>query len=99
MAGAGPAVVATVAIGGIIGFGTKAGLVPFHAWLPRAHPLAPSHVSALMSGAMVNVGLYGLARLLLEWIGGPELWMGLLLLGLGAASALVGVAYASSSAT
>lgn len=94
LAGAGAATVATVAVAGIIGFGTKAGLVPFHAWLPRAHPLAPPHVSALMSGAMVNVGLYGLARLLLEWIGGPELWMGLALLGLGAASALVGVAYA-----
>jgi hydrogenase-4 component B len=94
MAAAGPALTATVAIAGIVGFGTKAGLVPFHAWLPRAHPLAPAHVSALMSGAMVNVGLYGIARLLLEWIGRPEPWMGLLLMGLGAASALVGVAYA-----
>ena len=66
----------------------------FHAWLPRVHPLAPSHVSALMSGVMVNVGLYGLMRLLLEWLGGPALWMGLIVLALGAVSALTGVVYA-----
>jgi hydrogenase-4 component B len=99
LAGAGGAVVATVAIAGIVGFGTKAGLVPFHAWLPRAHPLAPPHVSALMSGAMVNVGLYGLARLLLEWIGEPELWMGLVLLGLGPRRPWPGSSTRSSSAT
>ncbi len=92
--GIGPGVLATAAVAGIVGFGTKAGLVPFHAWLPRAHPLAPSHISALMSGAMVNIGLYGLARLLLEWLGGPELWMGIAVLGLGAVSALIGAAYA-----
>lgn len=94
LAQAGSGAAATVAIAGIVGFGTKAGLVPFHAWLPRAHPLAPSHISALMSGAMVNVGLYGLARLLLEWVGGPALWMGLTLLALGGLSALLGITYA-----
>ena len=94
LAGAGSGVAITVAVAGIVGFGTKAGLVPFHAWLPRAHPLAPSHISALMSGAMVNVGLYGLARLLLQWVGGPALWMGLTLLALGGISALLGITYA-----
>ncbi len=94
LAGAGSGVATIVAIAGIVGFGTKAGLVPFHAWLPRAHPLAPAHISALMSGAMVNIGLYGLARLLLEWVGGPDLWMGLTLLALGGLSALLGITYA-----
>lgn len=94
LSGAGTALTATVAVAGIVGFGTKAGLVPLHAWLPRTHPLAPPHVSALMSGAMVAVALYGLARLMLEWVGRPAPWMGVLLLALGAASALAGAAYA-----
>ena len=48
----------------LIGFGAKAGFVPFHVWLPEAHPAAPSHVSALMSGVMIKMGLYGLLRVL-----------------------------------
>jgi hydrogenase-4 component B len=78
----------------LLGFGTKAGLAPLHAWLPRAHPAAPSHVSALMSGAMLKMGVYGLIRVALDLLGGGPPWWGGLVLALGAVSALVGVLYA-----
>ncbi|MGC8763025.1 MAG: proton-conducting transporter membrane subunit [Acidobacteriota bacterium] len=78
---------------GLAGFGSKAGLVPFHVWLPKAHPAAPSHVSALMSGVMIKMGVYGLVRLLLLAGHPPRAW-GYVLLAMGAASALGGVAYA-----
>ena len=59
----------------VAGFGSKAGLVPLHAWLPRAHPEAPSPVSALMSAAMVNLGIYGIVRFDLQLLGpGPRWW-------------------------
>jgi hydrogenase-4 component B len=78
----------------LIGFGTKAGAIPFHVWLPRAHPVAPSHVSAVMSGVMIKAGVYGLIRFGIEVLGpGPE-WWGLLILGIGVASAVLGVLYA-----
>jgi formate hydrogenlyase subunit 3/multisubunit Na+/H+ antiporter MnhD subunit len=77
----------------LVGFGTKAGLVPFHVWLPEAHPAAPSHVSALMSGVMIKMGLYGLLRVL-TFLGAPAPWWGLLLAGLGLLSGLVGIALA-----
>ncbi len=78
----------------LVGFGTKAGAIPFHIWLPRAHPVAPSHVSALMSGVMIKAGIYGIIRFGLEILGpGPE-WWGLLVLGIGVASAVLGVLYA-----
>ena len=78
----------------LVGFGTKAGAIPLHVWLPRAHPVAPSHVSALMSGVMIKTGIYGLVRFGLGILGpGPE-WWGLLILGLGVASAVLGVLYA-----
>ncbi|WP_237217722.1 proton-conducting transporter transmembrane domain-containing protein, partial [Falsiroseomonas oryziterrae] len=75
----------------VAGAGAKAGLVPLHAWLPLAHPAAPSHVSALMSAAMTKVALYVAARLLLD-LGGPAqpLWWGVPLIVLGAASAALG---------
>lgn len=75
----------------VAGAGAKAGLVPLHAWLPLAHPAAPSHVSALMSAAMTKVALYVAARLLLD-LGGPAqpLWWGVPLVVLGAASAALG---------
>jgi hydrogenase-4 component B len=85
---------AFIAAAALLGFGTKAGLVPLHSWLPRAHPVAPGHVSALMSGVMIKVALYGLVRVLFEWLDRPALWVGLVLLALGAASALAGVLYA-----
>ena len=76
---------------GLLGAGGKAGLVPLHVWLPLAHPAAPSHVSALMSGAMTKVALYVLARLLLDLCGPAQpLWWGIPLLVLGAASAVLG---------
>jgi len=77
----------------VVGFGTKAGLMPFHVWLPEAHPAAPSHVSALMSGVMIKTGIYGIARMLLV-LGTPRLSWGLLLLALGGVSALLGVLFA-----
>jgi formate hydrogenlyase subunit 3/multisubunit Na+/H+ antiporter MnhD subunit len=77
----------------VAGFGTKAGFVPFHVWLPEAHPAAPSHVSALMSGLMIKTGIYGLLRAL-EFLGAPEAWWGWLLLGIGLVSGVFGVAFA-----
>jgi hydrogenase-4 component B len=76
----------------LVGFGTKAGLVPFHVWLPEAHAAAPSHVSALMSGALIKLGIYGLLRMLT--FVAPSLWVGPLLAGLGGVAALVGIALA-----
>ena len=79
----------------VAGFGSKAGLVPLHAWLPRAHPEAPSPVSALMSAAMVNLGVYGIVRFDLQLLGPGPRWWGLILLVVGAVSALYGVLQAS----
>jgi len=78
----------------LVGFGTKAGLIPLHVWLPRAHPIAPAHVSALMSGVMIKLGVYGLIRLVFEWLAPGPLWWGGLVLALGAVSAVLGVLYA-----
>ena len=79
----------------LIGFGSKAGLLPLHAWLPRAHPEAPSPVSALMSAAMVNMGIYGIIRIDLQILGPGPHWWGLTLMVLGAISAVFGVLQAS----
>jgi formate hydrogenlyase subunit 3/multisubunit Na+/H+ antiporter MnhD subunit len=79
----------------VVGFGSKAGLVPLHAWLPRAHPEAPSPVSALMSAAMVNLGVYGLIRFDLQLLGPGPRWEGLVLLIVGGVSAVYGVLQAS----
>lgn len=78
----------------VAGFGTKAGLIPLHVWLPRAHPVAPSHVSALMSAAMVKTGLYGIARVGIEFLGPGEMWWGIALMALGGVSAVLGILYA-----
>ncbi|HJT07090.1 MAG TPA: proton-conducting transporter membrane subunit, partial [Stellaceae bacterium] len=77
----------------VIGFGSKAGIVPAHVWLPEAHPAAPSHASALMSGAMIKVGIYGIIRML-TMLGPPPVWWGWLLLALGASSGILGVLFA-----
>lgn len=79
----------------IVGFGTKAGLVPFHIWLPEAHPAAPSHVSALMSGVMIKMGIYGILRALI-FLGPPPEWWGILLITLGLVSGVLGVLFALS---
>lgn len=78
-----------------IGFGSKAGIVPFHIWLPEAHPAAPSHVSALMSGAMIKIAIYGIVRVVFDLLGGPmQMWWGVLILIIGTLSAIIGVLYA-----
>jgi len=78
----------------LVAFGSKAGIIPLHVWLPRAHPAAPSHVSALMSGVMIKLGVYGLLRITVDFLGtGPAWWGGLVLLA-GSLSALGGVLYA-----
>jgi hydrogenase-4 component B len=83
-----------VAVVALIGFGAKAGVMPLHVWLPRTHPIAPAHISALMSGVMVKVALYGLVRVLFVWLDRPPLWLGVAVVVLGAASALGGIGYA-----
>ncbi len=84
-------------ISALVGFGAKAGIIPFHIWLPAAHPAAPSHVSALMSGVMIKTGIYMLARMCWDILpGSPPLWWGLLILIIGSISSLLGVLYALS---
>lgn len=78
----------------IVGFGTKAGIVPLHIWLPRAHPVAPTHVSALMSGIMIKTALYGMARFYLDFLGTGPAWWGIIVLIIAALSAVLGVLYA-----
>jgi len=78
----------------LFGFGAKAGIVPLHIWLPMAHPVAPSHVSALMSGVVIKMGIYGIVRVALDLLGGGPVWWGGIILGVGAVSALLGVLYA-----
>ncbi len=77
----------------LVGFGLKAGIMPLHFWLPSAHAMAPSHVSAVMSGVVIKMGIYGLVRI--TWmLPQPPLWWGSLVLGLGVVSAVVGIVYA-----
>jgi formate hydrogenlyase subunit 3/multisubunit Na+/H+ antiporter MnhD subunit len=77
----------------LIAFGLKAGSVPFHFWLPEAHAAAPSHVSALMSGVVIKMGIYGLLRTLVLF-GAPPPWWGWVVLALGACSGVLGVVWA-----
>jgi hydrogenase-4 component B len=77
----------------LVGFGIKAGAVPAHFWLPGAHAAAPSHVSALLSGVMLKVGIYGLLRVI-SLLGPAPLWYGWALFGLGLASGVLGVLWA-----
>jgi hydrogenase-4 component B len=79
----------------LIGFGTKAGIVPLHVWLPYAHPAAPSHISALMSGVMIKTAIYALIRVYFDLFAGEfPWWWGFVVLAIGAISALLGVMYA-----
>lgn len=80
----------------IVGFGTKAGIVPFHIWLPRAHSAAPSHVSALMSGVMIKIGIFMLFKMFLDILPQTPLWLGYVVLIIGAVSSILGVLYALS---
>ena len=89
-----PAARSTVFALALAAFGSKAGVVPLHVWLPRAHPAAPSHVSALMSGVMIKLGVYGLLRVTADFLGTGPAWWGGLVLAVGSLSALGGVLYA-----
>ena len=77
----------------VIGFGAKAGFIPFHVWLPEAHPAAPSPVSAVMSGVMIKTGIYGLLRTL-SFLETPAHWWGWLLIVIGLVSGILGVLFA-----
>ena len=88
-----PALSSTIFVLALVGFGAKAGIVPAHVWLPEAHPAAPSHASALMSGAMIKVGIYGLVRIL-TLMDAPTAWWGWVLIAAGASSGVLGVLYA-----
>ncbi len=89
-----PAVSATVLALALVGAGSKAGLVPLHVWLPLAHPAAPSHVSALMSGVMTKVAVYGFVRIVFDLLGPPFWWWGAVVLLTGGITAVLGVLYA-----
>jgi len=77
----------------LIAFGMKAGFIPFHIWLPLAHPAAPSHVSAVMSGIMIKMGIYGILRSIL-FIGSYQAWWGMLFIIMGSISGILGVLFA-----
>jgi formate hydrogenlyase subunit 3/multisubunit Na+/H+ antiporter MnhD subunit len=79
---------------GLLGAGSKAGLAPLHVWLPLAHPAAPSHVSALMSGVMTKVAVYGFIRIVFDLMGPPAWWWGAVVLLLGGVTAVLGVLHA-----
>lgn len=85
-----PVLAGTLFIFAVIGFGTKAGIFPFHVWLPHAHPAAPSPVSAIMSGVMIKTGIYGILRML-TFFPNPPLWWGGILIILGMLSAFMGI--------
>jgi len=78
----------------LLGAGSKAGIVPLHVWLPLAHPAAPSHVSALMSGVMTKVAVYGFIRVIFDLLGDPAWWASVIVLLLGGTTAVLGVLYA-----
>ncbi len=78
----------------LFGFGVKAGIVPLHIWLPEAHPIAPSNASALLSGVLIKTGIYGLTRVLFDFMGTPPNWWGVTVLTIGTISAVLGVLYA-----
>jgi formate hydrogenlyase subunit 3/multisubunit Na+/H+ antiporter MnhD subunit len=78
----------------LLGAGSKAGLVPLHVWLPLAHPAAPSHVSALMSGVMTKVAIYGFVRVVFDLLGAPHWWWAVVVLVLGSITAVLGVLHA-----
>jgi hydrogenase-4 component B len=83
----------------LVGFGAKAGIVPLHFWLPKAHGIAPSPVSALMSAVMLKTAVYGFLRLVFDVMGTPQAWWGYLVLGAGIVTALLGILYALAEHT
>ncbi len=93
-AGHAPGTAALVLALVLLGAGSKAGIVPLHVWLPLAHPAAPSHVSALMSGVMTKVAVYGFVRIVFDLLGEPTWWSSMVVLFLGGITAVLGVLYA-----
>jgi hydrogenase-4 component B len=89
-----PFVAGLVMVLALVGAGSKAGLVPLHVWLPLAHPAAPSHVSALLSGVMTKVAVYGFVRIVFDLVDAPSSWASMLVLALGGITAALGVLYA-----
>jgi hydrogenase-4 component B len=93
-AGLPPGIRTLVFIFAVIGFGTKAGIIPLHTWIPRAYPVAPSNITPLMSGVMIKTAVYGFLRIALDVLGaGPE-WWGIAVIAIGAISAVLGILYA-----
>lgn len=92
----GPGIASLCFVLAFLGFGCKAGMFPFHSWLPQAHPAAPSNVSALMSGGMIKIGVFGALKVGLDLLAASDcqLWWGILVLVIGAFSSVLGVAYA-----
>ena len=90
----GPGLTALAFMLALVGAGSKAGLVPLHVWLPLAHPAAPSPVSALMSGVMTKIALYGFIRVVFDLLGGAPWWAATLVLALGGITAVLGVLHA-----
>jgi hydrogenase-4 component B len=78
----------------LFGFGVKAGIIPLHIWLPEAHPVAPSNISALLSGVLIKTGIYGMTRVFFDFLGTPPNWWGVTVLTIGTISAVLGVLYA-----
>ena len=93
LTGISPALNSVIFVLLFIGFGIKAGIIPFHKWLPYAHSSSPSNISALMSGVMIKVAIYGMLRYVL-FVLNPEIWWGILILIFGTISAFLGVIYA-----
>lgn len=94
-AGAHAPLVAALVLGlMLLGAGSKAGIVPLHVWLPLAHPAAPSHVSALMSGVMTKVAIYGFIRVIFDLLGEPSWWASMVVLALGGVTAVLGILHA-----
>jgi formate hydrogenlyase subunit 3/multisubunit Na+/H+ antiporter MnhD subunit len=89
-----PLIAALILAAALVGCGSKGGLIPLHAWLPLAHPAAPSHVSALMSGVMTKVAIYGFVRIAFDLLGPPAWWWALPPIILGVMTAVLGLLYA-----
>lgn len=91
-----PGIASLIFMLAFLGFGFKAGMIPFHSWLPMAHPAAPSNVSALMSGGMIKIGIFGIIKVGFDLLGasGCQTWWGIVVLLFGAVSAVLGVTYA-----
>jgi len=91
-----PGIASLIFMLAFLGFGFKAGMIPFHSWLPQAHPAAPSNVSALMSGGMIKIGIFGIIKVGFDLLGasGCQLWWGIVVMLFGAVSSVLGVMYA-----